>query len=370
MIKVVCVFGTRPEAIKMAPVVAELKKRKESFDCRVCVTAQHRQMLDHVLRLFDIRSDVDLDIMVKGQTPSYVTAAVHTKLDPVLEEEGPDWVLVQGDTTTAMAASLAAFFKRIRVGHIEAGLRTGHKWQPFPEEVNRRIADLVSDLHFAPTEIAKQNLIREGIEEVDVLVTGNTVIDALLAVVAQPFDPQGTPVESLDLDDRRVILLTAHRRESFGEPLERICSAVREIALRYPDVLIVYPVHPNPNVIEPVRSSLAGIENIALVDPLDYQTLANLMKRSYLILTDSGGIQEEAPSLGVPVLVLRQVTERPEGIEAGSARLVGTNSEAIVAATVRLLDNPNEHELMARVINPYGDGLASLRIVQALLDRS
>lgn len=371
MITILCVFGTRPEAIKMAPVVAELRRRPTEFACTVCVSAQHREMLDDVLDLFDITPRYDLDVMQHAQSPGYVTAAVHTRLEPIFEKESPHWLLVQGDTTTTMAAAMSAFFHRIKVGHVEAGLRTGNKWQPFPEEINRKVADLVSDLLFAPTEKAKQNLLKEGIREEDVIVTGNTVIDALLEVTSRPFEDEGTPLEGIPLTGKRVILLTSHRRESFGGPLESICRAVSKIAAAYQDdVHIVYPVHPNPNVAEPVNKLLGPIPNITLLAPLDYLSLAQLMKRSHLILTDSGGIQEEAPSLGKPVLVLRKVTERPEGVEAGAAKVVGTDEAAIVSETVRLLDDTTEYDRMAKVVNPYGDGHASERIAQALLDRS
>ena len=370
MLNLLCVFGTRPEAIKMAPVVGELKRWADRFRCKVCVTAQHRQMLDDVLHLFAITPDYDLDVMREAQSPGYVAAAVFTKLEAVLHKEKPDWVLVQGDTTTTMAAALAAFYQRVRVGHVEAGLRTGDKWQPFPEEINRRVTDLVTDLHFAPTPRALENLLREGVPESDVIVTGNTVIDALLEVTARPFDYRGTPLQGLDQDGRRLILLTAHRRESFGPPLRNICRAVREVACAYAgDVHVVYPVHPNPEVSRLVHDELGGVPNISLLAPLDYLSLAQMMKRSYLILTDSGGIQEEAPSLGVPVLVLREVTERPEGVEAGTAKLVGTDTATIIAEARRLLDDRQEYERMARAVNPYGDGLASRRIAQALLER-
>lgn len=367
MTKVLCVFGTRPEAIKMAPVIKELRKHPAA-DCRVCVTAQHRQMLDQVLRLFDIVPDYDLDIMQDDQRLSYVTSRVLTEAEQVIQAERPTWVLVQGDTTTAMAASLAAFYQRVRVGHVEAGLRTGDKWQPFPEEINRKLIDTVADSHFAPTEGSKLNLLREGIPEESILVTGNTVIDALLDVAAQPFDPVGILLERLSLDGKRAILVTAHRRENFGRPLENICLALREIAKQYDgDVHIVYPVHPNPSVQRPVYRLLGDVPNISLMPPLDYQSFVWLMKHSHLVLTDSGGLQEEAPGLGKPVLVLREVTERPEAVEAGTVKVIGTARERVVAETTRLLENAAEYECMAQAINPYGDGHAAERIVSALL---
>lgn len=371
LLEVLCVFGTRPEAIKMAPVVAELLRRDDRFRCRVCVTAQHRELLDDVLELFGIVPDHDLEIMQEDQSPAHVAASSLTGLEAVLRKDAPDWMLVQGDTTTTMAAALAGFYRRVRVGHVEAGLRTGDRWRPFPEEINRRIADLVTDLHFAPTGRARKNLLAEGVPDGDVVVTGNTVIDALLQMASLPFDSRGTALEGLELDGRRVVLLTAHRRESFGEGLASICRAAGDLARAYEgDVQVVYPVHPNPQVAGPVREALAGIPGVTLLPPLDYLTLAHVMKRCYLVLTDSGGIQEEAPSFGVPVLVLRDVTERPEAVEAGVARVVGTDRERIVAEAARLLDDPAEHRRMARRTNPFGDGRAAGRIADALLARS
>lgn len=369
MLKVLCVFGTRPEAIKLAPVISELKRRGDQFVCRVCVTAQHREMLDDVLRLFAIAPDYDLDVMREAQSPAYVAAAVLTKLEAVVKEERPDWILVQGDTTTTMAAALAAFYQRVRVGHVEAGLRTHNKWQPFPEEINRRITDLVTDMHFAPTQRARNNLLEEGVPESDVVLTGNTVIDALLDVTGRPLDSDSS-LQGLGGEGQRLILVTAHRRESFGPPFENICRAVAEIARAYNDVHVVYPVHPNPEVSGPAHDKLGGVPNVSLLPPLDYLSLAHLMKRSYLILTDSGGIQEEAPSLGVPVLVLRDVTERPEAVEAGAAKIVGTDHIRIVTEARRLLDDQDEYSRMARTVNPYGDGHAAERIARALLDRT
>jgi len=367
--KVLAVFGTRPEAIKMAPVISELRRRPDQLVCKVCITAQHRQLLDDVLRLFEIEPDYDLDVMREGQSPSYVAATILTRLEKVIQDEKPQWVLVQGDTTTAMAAALATFYQKVRIGHVEAGLRSGNKWQPFPEEINRKLVDVVADLHFAPTARARENLLKEGYPEAGILVTGNTVIDALLDITQRPFERQGTPLEDLPLDGKRLILVTTHRRENFGAPLRDICRALLEIAHHYSDdVHIVVPVHPNPNSLKPVQAELAGVANISLLPPLDYISMAHLMKRSYLILTDSGGIQEEGPTFGVPVLVLRDVTERPEAVEAGTAKLVGTDRSRIVRETKRLLQDQGEYRRMARAVNPYGDGLASKRIVQALLD--
>lgn len=388
--KVVTVLGTRPEAIKLGPVIRELERHATVRDLggdagsvnaqasdappvtvRVCVTGQHRHMLDQVLRLFNIDPDYDLDVMEENQSPTQVAAAVLAGLESVLRMERPDWVLVQGDTSTVAAASLAAFYSRVRVGHVEAGLRSHDKWQPFPEEVNRRIAGVIADLHFAPTERARQNLRREGIGEDRIAVTGNTVVDALQWIASQPFDLAALSLGPSALKDSgtKVILVTAHRRENFGSPLENVCLALRDIAERYDgQVCIVYPVHMNPNVWEPVHRLLGGISNILLTPPMDYLPWVHLMKQSYLVLTDSGGIQEEAPGLGVPVLVLREVTERPEAVELGTARVVGTDRQRIVTEAVRLLEDADAHAQMARSINPYGDGQAAARIVRALLD--
>ena len=366
MQRVLVVFGTRPEAIKLAPVIKELQRYPADFVCRVCVTGQHRQMLDQVLTLFQIEPDHDLNVMEERQSPSQVVANVLTQIESVLLTEQPDWVLVQGDTTTAMAVSLAAYHQRIKIGHVEAGLRTWDKTRPFPEEINRKVIDAVADLHFVPTEAARRNLIKEGVEPRTILITGNTVIDALFEIKTQPFDVQNSPLRSIPFD-KRVLLATAHRRENFGRPLESICPALLEIAYGYADAVhIVYPVHLNPNVQETVRSLLNGTRNITLLPPIDYQSFVQLMSRSYLILTDSGGVQEEAPSLGVPVLVLRELTERPEVVEAGAAIVVGTNTQGIVCEATRLLDDGQAHQRMAQAVNPYGDGHASARIVRAL----
>jgi UDP-N-acetylglucosamine 2-epimerase (non-hydrolysing) len=365
MIRVLTIGGTRPEAIKMAPVIQELRRHPERFEAQVCATAQHREMLDQALALFGIAPDVDLDLMQPGQTPSQVAARVLLALEPVLEAQQPDWVLVQGDTTTVMAAALCAHHNQVRVGHVEAGLRSFDRANPFPEEMNRVVADHVSDLHFAPTPQARDNLLREGIRETSIRVTGNTVIDALLQVAKRPWEPsEDEPLRQLD-PEKRLILVTAHRRENFGAPLERICSALRTLAAR-DDVQLVYPVHPNPNVWQPVHENLSDAPGVMLLPPVDYQRLVYLMKKSTLVLTDSGGVQEEAPSLGAPVLVLREVTERLEGVEAGTARVVGTDPDRIVAEASRLLDDQAAYQAMARAANPYGDGCAAPRIVAAL----
>ena len=372
--KILSVFGTRPEAVKMAPVVRALKETA-GIESLVCVTAQHRQMLDQVLDLFEIRPDYDLDLMRDNQSLAELSAAIFTTLDPVLAEFKPDWVLAQGDTTTVAITSMLAFYRRIKFGHVEAGLRTHNKWHPFPEEINRRIATATADLHFAPTEWSRQNLLRENIEDGIIVVTGNPVIDALNHVSKQDEPAQIRELlQTLGIDKqssgdqgrKRLILLTAHRRENFGKPIEDICQAVGKLASRG-DVEIVYPVHLNPNVQEPVNRLLKGVPHVTLLPPLDYLPLVHLMKQAALILTDSGGIQEEAPAFGVPVLVLRETTERPEGVEAGTLKLVGTETDRIVREATRLLDKPLAYAQMAKSANPYGDGHAAERIVQALL---
>lgn len=366
--RVLVVFGTRPEAIKMAPVVRALQQHPEQFVVRTCATAQHREMLDQVLNVFGITPDIDLDLMQPDQSLSSLAARVFTALDPVLLAEKPDWVLVQGDTTTVMAAALVAQHRQVRVGHVEAGLRTHDRRNPFPEEMNRVVTDHVSDLCFAPTETTRQNLLREGIDETLIVVTGNTVLDALLAVADQPWTPNDSdPLAALPTD-RRWLLVTAHRRENFGAPLEGICQALLRISReRGDDVHIVYPVHRNPNVWQPVHDLLAGQPSITLLPPVDYRSLVYLMKCCTLVLTDSGGLQEEAPSLNKPVLVLRETTERPEAVACGAARVVGTEPDTIVRQTYRLLDDETAYRKMASAQNPYGDGHAAERIVEALL---
>jgi UDP-N-acetylglucosamine 2-epimerase (non-hydrolysing) len=369
MIKVLSVFGTRPEAIKMGPIVRELEKHPSQIRSRVCITAQHRQMLDQVLDLFQISPDYDLDVMRPNQTLSSLTAAIVTALDPVLREEKPDWILVQGDTTTVTVAAIVSFYHRVLVGHVEAGLRTNDKWHPFPEEINRRIASVVAELHFAPTGWSRSNLLREGIRDDQIVVTGNPVIDALFYVASMPYSPQAGVLKTVTLE-KKLILVTAHRRENFGRPLRNICNALRRIAhLHNEDCHIVYPVHLNPNVRQVVYSELGDEPNITLLPPLDYQSLVYLMQHAYLVLTDSGGIQEEAPSFGKPVLVLRHVTERPEGVEAGTVAIVGTDQETIVKKVTTLIEEDTAYAEMANSINPYGDGNAASRIVAALIER-
>ena len=362
----------------MAPIVRLLAKTAD-VESRVCVTAQHRQMLDQVLKLFDIQPQYDLNLMRDDQSLAELSAAIFTHLDPVFSDFKPDWVLAQGDTTTVAIASLLAYYNRINFGHVEAGLRTHDKWQPFPEEINRRIAGVTADLHFAPTEWSKQNLLREGIDESIIKVTGNTVIDALQFVSRQAQPQEITElIAQLGLDtsekdtlrpatdEKKLILVTAHRRENFGNPMKDICQALLELAKRG-DVEIVYPVHLNPNVQEPVNRLLKGKNHITLLPPLDYLPLVHLMKHAALILTDSGGIQEEAPAFGIPTLVLREVTERPEGVAAGTLKLVGTDTSRIVEEAERLLENESAYAKMARAANPYGDGRAAEKIVQSLL---
>ncbi len=363
--KVLCVFGTRPEAIKMAPVVLALQESRDIEVC-VCVTAQHREMLDQVLQLFDIVPAFDLNIMTAGQSLNGIVSSVLSDLEPVFEDFAPHLVLVHGDTSTTLAASLAAYHKQIRVGHVEAGLRTGNLYSPFPEEANRKLTSALADIHFAPTDSAALNLQNEGVDPANILVTGNTVIDALLSAKGR-VDQDASIAEGLAsrfpfLDDnKRVILVTGHRRESFGDGFERICDALIQLDA-IPDVEIVYPVHLNPNVQEPVYRRLANTNNVNLIDPQDYLPFVYLMMRSHIVLTDSGGIQEEAPSLGKPVLVMRETTERPEAVEAGTVELVGTNAELIVTKIRTLLEDAKAYRRMSHAHNPYGDGEAARRI--------
>jgi UDP-N-acetylglucosamine 2-epimerase (non-hydrolysing) len=363
--RVMFCFGTRPEAIKLAPVIHELAGSPREFQPAVLVTAQHRHMLDQVLRAFDIRPDHDLDLMRPGQSLADVTVGVLRGVERVLRRVRPDMVMVQGDTTSALAAALAAFYQQIPVGHVEAGLRTRDKYSPYPEEMNRRLVSSLADLHFAPTRTARENLLREGVPRGRIYVTGNTVVDALKAMRRSRV-AWYVPVLDKIAPEQRVILVTAHRRESFGPGFESICHALRMIVERNPHVEVVYPVHLNPNVRKPVRRILGGVSRVHLIKPLDYLPFVRLMERSYLILTDSGGIQEEAPALGKPVLVMRDVTERPEAVEAGTAKLVGTDADAIVTATERLLCFGATYRKTARARNPFGDGRASARIAGAL----
>lgn len=378
--KILIVFGTRPEAIKMAPVVKVFQSDQENFETKVCVTAQHREMLDQVLDIFEIVPNYDLDIMKAGQDLNDISARVLLELRPVLKEFKPDVVLVHGDTTTSSMAALASFYEQIPVGHVEAGLRTHNIYSPFPEEINRQITGRITTYHFAPTELSKQNLLQENINEKYILVTGNTVIDALYLVLdkiknnselKEKLKSQiakfGYPnIDSLESGNRKMILITGHRRENFGDGFIQMCEAMKEIALNHPEFDLVYPVHLNPNVQKPVNEILSGISNVYLIKPLEYLPFIYLMEKSYLVLTDSGGIQEEAPSLGKPVLVMRDTTERPEAIEAGTVFLVGTNKAQIIKKVNQLIDNKEVYEKMSKAHNPYGDGKASQNIYLTL----
>lgn len=367
MKKVIIVFGTRPEAIKMAPVIREFQKYKYDIDLVICITAQHREMLDEVLRVFQITPNYDLDVMLKSQSPFEITSKVLIGIREVLLQEKPDIVLVQGDTTTTFSTALSAYYLKIPIGHIEAGLRTHDMYNPFPEELNRKMTSALSSYHFVPTESAKHNLLREGVDSKTIFLTGNTVIDALFWIIDNTGDIREKLVQSLPFlrsTTRRIILTTAHRRESFGAPLRNILTALRILVERNYNIEIVYPLHPNPNVQETAREVLSNIERIHLIESLSYASFVHLMKEAYLILTDSGGIQEEAPSLGKPVLVMRSKTERPEALEAGTAKLVGTDVNRIVEATEKLLEDKCEYKRMANIRNPFGDGKASARIAE------
>jgi UDP-N-acetylglucosamine 2-epimerase (non-hydrolysing) len=372
-LKILSVFGTRPEAVKMAPIV-RLLKETPGIESIVCVTAQHRQMLDQVLELFEIEPEYDLDLMRENQSMAQVSAGIFTHLDPILEKVKPDWVLAVGDTTTVVTTSLLAFYRRIKFGHVEAGLRTHNKWHPFPEEINRRLATTTADLHFAPTEWSRNNLLNENVPDETIIVTGNPAIDALQygTKLAEPKEIKelvsklGITKPAAGAEGKRLIFVTAHRRENFGQPFEEICNALKELAARG-DVEIVYPVHLNPNVQEPVNRILKHVPHVTLLPPLDYLPNMHLMKQATLILTDSGGIQEEAPAFGIPALVMRETTERPEGVGAGVLKLVGTDKDIILREATRLLDDPTAYGEMAKAANPYGDGHAAERIIQALL---
>lgn len=363
--KVLTVFGTRPEAIKMAPLVQALQEDPH-IECKIAVTAQHREMLDQVLQLFALEPDYDLSIMQAGQTLFDITTRALTGLREVLIREKPDMVLVHGDTTTTFAGALAAYYQQIPVGHVEAGLRSGDKYSPFPEEMNRRLTGALGDIHFAPTETAAKNLLKEGVGRKSIYITGNTVIDALLKTVRNDYEFKDPQLQNLDFANSRVLLITTHRRENLGEPMRQMYLALKDIVSQFPDVLLVFPVHKNPAVGRVVREVLGDLERVVLIEPLDYEPFANLMNKSYLVLTDSGGLQEEAPSLGKPVLVLRENTERPEAVKAGTVELVGTGREKIYCLTRELLENRVSYEKMARAVNPYGDGQASGRIVGSL----
>lgn len=366
-IKVMTVFGTRPEAIKMAPVVLELAKHPDKIVPVVTVTAQHRDMLDQVLNLFQIKPDHDLDIMAAGQTLFDITSRAMMGLDKVLQEEKPDIVLVHGDTTTTFAGALASYYHQVSVGHVEAGLRTHNKYSPFPEEMNRKLTGSIANLHFAPTDTSEQNLLAESVDSERIFVTGNTVIDALHKTVDDDFQFEDEVLQGIDFKNKRIVLLTTHRRENLGEPMRHVYRAMRRLVDEFEDVEIVFPVHKNPKVREVVQEELGGLSKVHLIDPLDYEPFANLMHRSYLILTDSGGVQEEAPALGKPVLVLRDTTERPEAVAAGTVKLIGTDEKVVYDEAKLLLTDRDEYSRMSEACNPYGDGKASQRIIQAIL---
>ncbi len=361
------VFGTRPEAIKMCPLVLELKKHKE-VETIVCLTGQHREMLEQVMHAFGVKEDYNLDIMKDRQTLTTITTSILEKIEPVLKDECPDIVLVHGDTTTSYAAALAAFYQQIPVGHVEAGLRTGDIYSPFPEEMNRLLTDRISTYYFAPTKLNESNLKHEGILE-GIYVTGNTVIDSFATTVKDNYEYHNKAVRDVDFENKRVILVTAHRRENLGQPLCNICNAIKRLAKKYKDVQFIYPVHLNPAVRDTVFDILSDISNVMLIDPLDVLDMHNMMARCFMVMTDSGGIQEEAPHFGKPVLVLRTETERPEAVEAGTVKVVGVEEEDIYREAVVLIDNRNEYDKMAHAVNPYGDGQASERIVKALIGR-
>lgn len=366
-IKIMSIFGTRPEAIKMGPVVKAIEAT-QGLESIVCVTAQHRQMLDQVLEVFDIQPDYDLDIMKSNQTLTQITTRALEGLESVMKEVKPDIVLVHGDTTTTFAGALAAFYQQIKVGHVEAGLRTYNKYEPFPEEMNRKLTGAMTDFHFAPTLTAKEHLLKEGVDEKLIFVTGNTVIDALSTTISDDYCFTVEALNDIDYENKKVITMTAHRRENLGQPLENICRAVKRIAEEFVDVEIVYAVHLNPLVQKTAGDILGNLKNVHLLEPLELRDMHNLIKRSYLVLTDSGGLQEEVPSLGKPVLVLRNVTERPEGVEAGTLKLAGTEEETLYQMTKELLIDTVAYEKMANATNPYGDGFASKRIVQVLVE--
>ena len=364
--RIAVVIGTRPEAIKMAPIIHSLKKYPDLFEIVVISTAQHRQMLDQVFTLFEIIPDVDLSVMRPNQNLTDLTSLVLKAMSQTIDDVKPDLLLVQGDTTTVVAASLAGFYKKIPVGHVEAGLRSHDKYSPFPEEINRQLASVLADIHFAPTALAKTKLLNEGVAEEKIAVTGNTVVDALAIQLEKPYQFDNTLLENIPFDDHRILFVTSHRRESWGEDLENTCAALQALVEAFPDLLIVYPVHMNPNVCVPVMRLLGQVDRIYLTDPIDYLTCINLMKRSYLILTDSGGIQEEAPAFKIPVLVLRELTERPEAFQAGMAKIVGTERDTIFREASLLLNDPSAYQSMTRGNNPYGDGHAADRVVKAI----
>lgn len=367
-IKVVSVFGTRPEAIKMAPLVKELEKHQDKIESKVLITAQHREMLDQVLEIFDIKPDYDLNLMKHGQTITDITSGVLKGVEEVLKEYQPDLVLVHGDTTTTFSAALAAFYQKVPVGHVEAGLRTGNIYSPYPEEMNRMLTGRIASYHYAPTKSNERNLLAENVKQEDIIITGNTVIDALYYVNEKDYDFSVEELKQIDFEKEKVILLTCHRRENWGEPMENIFKAVKIIAEEYPETRVVFPMHKNPLVRDTAIKIMGNTSNITLIEPLEYQPFAKLMSKSHIILTDSGGIQEEAPGLGKPVIVLRTETERPEAVEAGTVKVAGVETQKIVELVKELMDNQAEYEKMSKATNPYGDGKASMRIVENIIN--
>lgn len=366
-IKTLIIFGTRPEAVKMAPIVKALKNDEEHFETKICVTAQHRDMLDQVLRIFDIEPDYDLNIFQNGQTLTQITCRALTGLEGVIEEFKPDLILVQGDTTTVFTGALAAFYHRVKIGHVEAGLRSGNLYSPYPEEANRMLTGILTNFHFAPTANSRQNLLREGYDDSKIFITGNTSIDALKWVINKNYKFEDENLNNIDFENKKVVLLTAHRRENIGEPMENIFSAVKEAAEKNKNVEVIYPMHLNPKVREIATRIFGNMKNVHLIEPLDYLPFTNLMAKCYLVVTDSGGVQEEAPSLGKPVLVVRRETERPEGITAGTAKLVGTDKATILNELNTLINIEEEYKKMANAVNPYGDGRAAEYIKEAII---
>lgn len=368
MLRVLSIFGTRPEAIKMAPLIKKLDQNKKC-ESIVCVTAQHREMLDSVLALFEIKPDYDLDIMQHGQTIVDITNRVLNGVDRVIKEAKPDIILVHGDTTTTFAAALAAFYNKVKVGHVEAGLRSGNVYSPYPEEMNRKLTGTLASIHFAPTQGNVENLLHEGVKSDDIVLTGNTVIDALLQVVNEEHKFDTELLNEIDYSSKKIILMTAHRRENWGEPMQNIFTAVKEIVKQHQDIEVVFPVHLNPKIRDLSQDILGGLERVHLIDPLEYEDMANLMNRCYLVLTDSGGLQEEAPALGKPVVVLRTETERPEAVEAGTVKVAGVEKNKIMDITMELITNNDAYKKMAYAVNPYGDGQASQRILEAIINK-
>ena len=366
-IKIVMIFGTRPEAIKLFPIISQIKKYPDLIDCKIIVSAQHREMLDQMLEIFQINPDYDLNIMEKGQSLSTITNNSLLGIEKILKKEKPSIVLVQGDTTTTFAGALAAFYQKIRIGHVEAGLRTYHKYYPFPEEVNRHLTSVLTDLHFAPTRKSCENLLFEGVKRKDIFICGNTVIDSLLLKLKENYQFREPLLKNKKILEKRIILVTMHRRENWGGPLRETCQAINKIIDEYPDTYVIFPLHKNPEIRRNVKEILQNKKDILLVDTLDYDDMINLMSKSYNILTDSGGIQEEAPSLGKPVLVLRDETERPEAVKAGVVKLIGTNKERVYIEVKTILNNKDKYRKMSKSINPYGDGKASERIVKKIL---